>query len=178
MILELSSNNLSGMVQLDMFCKLNNLALLDLSHNSLSVTMSNSTTNFTPGCPKLRFLECSSCNITEVPDFLRAQDCLQLLDLSNNRIQGEVPRWVQDIGRDSSYYLNLSHNSLTEGLELLGWKNLQYIDIHSNVLQGPIPIPPLSTIVLLASDNRYTGEIPLSMCDLTSLQIVICQITH
>ncbi|GAB4825339.1 hypothetical protein Ancab_008211 [Ancistrocladus abbreviatus] len=172
MILELSSNNLSVMVQLDMFCKLNNLALLDLSHNSLSVTMSNSTTNFTPSCPKLRFLECSSCNVTEFPDFLRAQDSLQLLNLSNNRIQSEVPRWVQDIRRDSLYYLNLSHNSLTGGLELLGWKNLQYIDIHSNMLQGPIPIPPLSTIVLLASDNRFTGEIPLSMCSLTSLQIV------
>ncbi|GAB4845980.1 hypothetical protein Ancab_024984 [Ancistrocladus abbreviatus] len=95
MFLALSSNNLSGMVQLDMFCKLNDLVLLDLLHNSLSVTMSNSTTNFTPGCPKLRFLECSSCNITEFPDFLRAQDSLQLFDLSNNRIQVDVA-WLSE----------------------------------------------------------------------------------
>ncbi|GAB4847327.1 hypothetical protein Ancab_026376, partial [Ancistrocladus abbreviatus] len=91
---------------------------------------------------------------------------------AQDSLQGEVPRLVQDIGRDSLYYLNLSHNSLTGGLELLSWKNLQYIDIHSNMLQGPILVPLLCTIVLLASDNRFTGEIPLSMCNLTSLQLV------
>ncbi|GAB4845974.1 hypothetical protein Ancab_024978 [Ancistrocladus abbreviatus] len=150
-ILELSSNNLSGMVQLDMFCRLSNLALLDLSHNSLSVTMSNNTTNFTPSCPKLRFLERSSCNITEFPDFLRTQDSLQLLDLSNTefrplcvrsgskKLQGIIP---SAFGTCSSLMtLDLNGNYL-EGqlpLSLHSCEELEVLDVGNNKLNDTFP---------------------------------------
>ncbi|GMH28653.1 hypothetical protein Nepgr_030496 [Nepenthes gracilis] len=119
------SNNLSGVVKHDMFCKLKNITYLNLSRNGLSLlTKSSSTINSNVGtCPRLQYLECSSCNITEFPDFLRTQEDLIVLDLSNNKIQGHIPKWANDIGKDSLYYLNLSGYFLTGGLDLQ-WKNL------------------------------------------------------
>ncbi|GMH28640.1 hypothetical protein Nepgr_030483 [Nepenthes gracilis] len=170
-VLDLSSNNLSGIIELDMFCKLKNLTHLDLSYNGLSVlTKSSSTISSNVAvCPRLQKLMCSSCNITDFPDFLRAQENLTYLDLSNNKIQGDIPKWAKDIGKDSLSYLNLSSNFLTGRLDLQ-WTNLQYIDLHSNMFEGPAPIPPPFTCVLLASNNNFAGEIPSAICTLDSLQ--------
>ncbi|GMH28636.1 hypothetical protein Nepgr_030479 [Nepenthes gracilis] len=172
-VLVLWSNNLSGVVELDMFCKLKNLTYLILSNSGLSLlTKSSSTISSNVGtCPRLQSLECSSCNITEFPDFLRTQEDLSYLDLSNNKIQGDIPKWAKDIGKDSLFHLNLSGNFLTGGLDLQ-WKNLQYIDLHSNMFEGPAPIPPPTALVLLASNNSFVGEIPSAICTLASLKIL------
>ncbi|GMH28677.1 hypothetical protein Nepgr_030520 [Nepenthes gracilis] len=171
--LNLSSNNLSGVIELDMFCKLKNLTHLNLSHNGLSVLTKSSSTisSNVAACPRLEILRCSSCNITEFPDFLRTLENLIDLDLSNNKIHGDIPKWAKDIGKDSLSYLNLSGNFLTGGLDLQ-WTNLQFIDLHSNMFEGPVPIPPPFTIVLLASNNNFVGEIPTAICTLDSLQIL------
>ncbi|XP_022717784.1 receptor-like protein 12 [Durio zibethinus] len=89
--LDMSSNNLSGLVQLDMFLKLQNLRFLSLSDNSLSLS-SNIWVNFT--LPNLKELYFSSCNISEFPIFLQGSNNLSRLDLSNNRIRGGIPKWM------------------------------------------------------------------------------------
>ena len=95
--LSLSSNNLSIMLEFEMFSQLKNLELLDFSNNNL-VSIDN---NVTYTLPKLSSLNLSSCNISEFPIFFRLATTLQLLDLSKNRICGQVPRWLGDVGRDS-----------------------------------------------------------------------------
>ncbi|CAL5336837.1 unnamed protein product [Camellia sinensis] len=169
--LRVSSNNLSGVVDLDKLLKLKNLMDLSyngLSYNGLSLSINNSVnstlTNFdTTGL--------ASCNLSEFPNFLREQAKLHSLDLSNNKIHGEVPKWLFNVGKDSLQNLDLSHNFLTS-LEHLPWKNLQYIDLHSNLLQGPLPIPPNTTFVFSISNNKLSGKIPPLICGLSSLGVL------
>lgn len=68
--LDLSSNNLSGVVILEKFSKFQALASLGLSSNRLSLVF-NKSANLT--LPKsMGFLNLSSCNITEFPYSLRS----------------------------------------------------------------------------------------------------------
>ncbi|KAL7250599.1 hypothetical protein ACSBR1_012596 [Camellia fascicularis] len=167
--LELSSNNLSGVVDLDKLLKLKNLIYLDLSYNGLSLSINNSVnstlTNFDT-------IGLASCNLSEFPNFLREQASLYSLDLSNNKIHGEVPKWLFNVGKDSLINLDLSRNFLTS-LERLSWKNLQFIDLHSNLFRGPLPVPPNTTYVFSISNNKLTGEIPPLICGLSSLQVLV-----
>ncbi|XXG39746.1 hypothetical protein AAC387_Pa01g0623 [Persea americana] len=139
----LSSNNFSGTVNLLMLQNLKNLSYLNLSNNRLSINASGTATSF----PQLDSLELSSCNLGEFPKFLKNQSKLSYLDLSNNKINGEIPNWIWRVGSGSLIGLNLSHNMLYS-LELptvdLSLSNLIWLDLHSNKLQGSIPIPPHS----------------------------------
>ncbi|KAK8308042.1 hypothetical protein V6Z11_D02G028900 [Gossypium hirsutum] len=80
----IESNSFSSM-KLDMFVQLKNLKDLEL-YNSLSLR---------------------SCNLTEFPEFIKRQDKLVDLDLSNNHIHGVVPNWLW---KSSLSSLNLSFN--------------------------------------------------------------------
>lgn len=164
---DLGMNSLS--LQLNLFCKFKNLINLDLSNSDLSLT---DGVNCSFSWPKLSSLALSSCNISEFPGFLRSQHTLEALDLSNNRIQGKVPSGLKDVGKNSLSLLNISHNNLTGGLELFSWKNLLYIDLRFNSLQGFLPSPPPNTGMFLASNNKFHGEISSSFCNLKMLGIL------
>ncbi|XP_024021943.1 receptor-like protein Cf-9 homolog [Morus notabilis] len=167
--LHLSSNNLSGVIHLEQFSRLKKLKRLSLSFNSLSVDSINSITYVLPNT--LWLLELSSCNITGFPHSLRSLENLEYLDLSNNRIDGSVPQWLWNVGKDSLYYLNISHNLLTH-IGKIPWKSLSYIDLSSNRLQGHLPIPPPSTSLFSISNNQLVGEIPSLFCNLTWIEVL------
>ena len=144
--LSLSSNNCSIMLELEMISKLKNLDYLDLSNNLVSIN-----NNVTYTLPKLQQLNLSSTNISEFPIFLRTTTNLQFLDLSKNRINGQFPRWLGDVGRDSLYFL----------------------DLRDNLLQGPFPnISFLGLAYLFFSNNKLSGEIPSSICNTSSLEVL------
>ncbi|XP_008227117.1 PREDICTED: receptor-like protein 12 [Prunus mume] len=167
--LDLSSNNLSGTVEFENFSELQSLNHLNLSFNHLSLSF-NHLSNET--WPQLLILDLSSCNIREFPYFLRASQNLDMLYLSHNRIQADIPEWLLDLGKNSLSYLDLSHNSLTGTVGQLRWKELQYLDLRNNSLQGELPIPSPSTSYFFISNNQFTGEIPPTICSLSSLQIL------
>ncbi|GLU15255.1 hypothetical protein SLE2022_317610 [Rubroshorea leprosula] len=172
---DLSSNNLSGTITANMLSKLVNLWELDLSNNSL-LSLSNNSTGVNYSFPNLRSLEFSSCNIDKFPSFLRKaerlEERLEVLDISKNKISGQIHKW--EIEGMSLLSLNLSYNSLT-GIDLFAFENLTQVDLSSNLLQGSLPI--LSTtsdfMSLIISGNNLTGEIPYSYCNLTSLIALI-----
>ncbi|PSR84536.1 Receptor-like protein [Actinidia chinensis var. chinensis] len=165
--LRLSSNNLSGVVELKMFSNLKFLHGVDLSNTNLSV---NTESNINSTFPNIMSFLMSSCKIDEFPRFLRTLVNLVELDLSNNKIHGTVPEWVT--GKASLTYLNLSHNFLTSIERLPLGEKLDVLDLHSNLLQGPLPIPPPSTWYFFISQNKLSGEIPSSICNAKSFEIL------
>ncbi|GKV49173.1 hypothetical protein SLEP1_g55935 [Rubroshorea leprosula] len=168
---DLSSNNLSGTITANMLSKLVNLWDLDLSNNSL-LSLSNNNTGVNYSFPNLLSLKFSSCNIHKFPSFLKKAERLEVLDISKNKISGQIHKW--EIEGMSLVSLNLSYNFLT-GIDLFAFENLTQVDLSSNLLQGSLPI--LSTtsdfVNLIISGNNLIGEIPYSYCNLTSLNVLI-----
>ncbi|GLT35569.1 hypothetical protein SLA2020_100110 [Shorea laevis] len=169
---ELSSNNLTGTITPDMLSKLVDLEDLDLSKNSfLSLSNDGAAVNYS--FPNLWNLKLSSCNIHKFPSFLRKAKRLSVLDISNNKIFGQIHKW--EIEGMSLSILKLSYNFLT-GIDLFGFGNLEILDLRSNLLQGSLPIPSTtwdSMQLLFISGNNLTGEIPSSYCNFTSLIVLV-----
>ncbi|GKV33171.1 hypothetical protein SLEP1_g41706 [Rubroshorea leprosula] len=169
----LSSNNLTGTITPHMLSKLVDLEDLDLSNNNLLSLSNNGTVVNNSILPSLRSLTLSSCNMHKFPSFLKKAEKLQELDISKNKISGQIHKW--EIEGMSLSKLDLSYNFLT-GIDLFGFGNLQYVDLRSNLLQGSLPI--LSTTwhsmqQLFISGNNLTGEIPSSYCNFTSLRFLV-----
>lgn len=167
--LDISSNNLSGVVELEKFRNLQSLRALDISHNPRMVSFQNFS-KYT--LPNLRSLSMSSCHITQFPYFLSTSPQLTSLDLSDNQIQGNVPTWLLGVGIDSLSYCNLSHNFLTGTIEQFLWKNIRFLDLRSNLLKGKLLIPSPSTSFFSMSNNQLTGALPSTLCNLTSLTVI------
>ena len=75
---------------------------------------------------------------------------------------------------DSLIGLDLSNNLLTGFQEppkklILPWRRLRILSLGSNMLQGPLPIPPPSTVHYVVSNNKLSGEIFPSLCNLSSV---------
>ncbi|GKV14911.1 hypothetical protein SLEP1_g25713 [Rubroshorea leprosula] len=167
---DLSSNNLTGTITLDMLSKLVDLEDLDLSNNCL-LSLSNNGIAVNYSFPNLWSLKFSSCNVHKFPSFLRKAKRLNALDISKKKISGQIHKW--EIERMSLQTLNLSYNFLT-GIDLFGFGNLRIVDLKSNLLQGSLPF--LSTtwasMLFFISRNNLTGEIPSSYCN-TSLKVLV-----
>ncbi|XVF18626.1 hypothetical protein REPUB_Repub11eG0038700 [Reevesia pubescens] len=175
--LHLSSNNLSGVIESYMLSKLKNLEDLDLSKNSL-LSLSTSGNDVNYSFPQLASVSFSSCSIRQFPNFFRTSK-LEVLDLSHNEISGGISKWEAE-GWEQLAMLNLSYNFLTS-LEQFPGKNLRILDLHSNLLQGPIlstclkpqiPNSPKFFSVFIISKNKLTGNIPSLICNWTSLVIL------
>ncbi|CDY36315.1 BnaA01g31030D [Brassica napus] len=121
------------------------LERLDLSGNHFSATNKSPV----PVSPLLHQLHLSGCGITEFPEFARSQN-MEWLDISNNKIKGQVPGWLWTL--PNLTYLNLSNNTFT------GFGN--------SMKHG------LSMEQLFASNNNFTGNIPSFICDLRGLLIL------
>ncbi|KAL9242558.1 hypothetical protein vseg_016546 [Gypsophila vaccaria] len=190
-ILKLSYNNFSGPLNLNVIQELKNLSSLELSHNSLSIEANDIASNV----PQLSTLGLAACNLRVVPDFLKNQSSLLSLDLSINSISGVIPKWIWSIGNGSLSYLNFSANSFM-GLEkpLPDTPKLNILDIHGNMIQGEVPsLRCLNLIYVDYSNNSFTSignflsfsttyfslsrnnisqEIPITLCNAISLQVL------
>ncbi|KAJ1386386.1 Leucine-rich repeat [Sesbania bispinosa] len=149
--LALSSNNLSGPLDFHKFSKLKSLYYLDLSQNSFLSINFDSNIDYT--LPNLASILLSSSNLSSFPQFLARLQNLQELDLSDNKINGKIPKWFHE---------KLLHS----------WKNMYHIDLSFNKLQGDLPIPPSGTQVFLVSNNNFSGEISSTLCDASSLNVL------
>ncbi|CAD5322688.1 unnamed protein product [Arabidopsis thaliana] len=122
------------------------LRSLDLSGNLVSATNKSSVSSDPPS-QSIQSLYLSGCGITDFPEILRTQHELGFLDVSNNKIKGQVPGWLWTLPNLS--YLNLSNNTF------IGF-------------QRPTKPEP-SMAYLLGSNNNFTGKIPSFICELRSL---------
>ncbi|KAE8680880.1 Detected protein of unknown function [Hibiscus syriacus] len=97
--------NSLGSMKLNMFFEINNLRFLSLYDIGLLTESDNKNLTF----PQLDTLHLSSCNLTEFPEFIKTQDKLVELDLSNNHIHGVVPNWLW---KGSLSWVDLSFNPI------------------------------------------------------------------
>ncbi|WMV56559.1 hypothetical protein MTR67_049944 [Solanum verrucosum] len=163
--LVLSFNNFNGSVDVSFFADLKQLYYLDLSYNCISLTNENKHNVTLPG--SLMSLRLAACEVKEL-EFLRSAKLLWHLDLSNNKIEGRIPDWAWSNWIISLKSLNISHNMLAS-VDSIPLQSANAIDLRSNFLQGSLPIPPISTRFFFISHNNLSGEIPSSICNLTSL---------
>ncbi|KAK9161988.1 hypothetical protein Syun_002890 [Stephania yunnanensis] len=157
----LGSNNFHGAVDLRMFASIKNLSKIDLSDN---IKLLINTSDLAITIPSLSFFGASSCNLSVVPTFLRYQPHLQILDLSNNQIHGKMPDWLWN----NLEYVNLSNNSLVgfeDPFSNHSSSSLTYLYLSSNHFEGSLPNFPKGMDTISLSKNKFTGAIPLTICN-------------
>ncbi|MBA0716319.1 hypothetical protein Golax_015158, partial [Gossypium laxum] len=167
-------NRLGGILEMDAFLELKDLQYLFLSLNNFYL-VSPDNSNATRPQAQLVDIGLRYCHLREFPYFLRNQHRLQLLDLSSNNIEGQIPQWMSKVSVETLLFLDLSNNSLI-GFDdfplVLPWSKLKYLKLDSNILRGSLPVPPLSTVFYSISNNSLNGEIPQLLCNLSSLSIL------
>lgn len=150
-VLDLSSNNLSGTVRSD-FRACSSLESFDISSNEFSGIL-----------PIEIFLEMSSLKrlvlsfndfVGPLPETLSQLVNLEVLDLSSNNFSGSIPTGLCEDPRN----------------------NLKELYLQNNLFRGPIP-PTLSNcselVALDLSVNYLTGTIPSSLGSLSNLRDLI-----
>ncbi|XVF84595.1 hypothetical protein PTKIN_Ptkin17bG0049900 [Pterospermum kingtungense] len=116
--LGLSNNQIHGVVPNWLWKT--TLSWFDLSSNDIyfskqfpsgdaNSSYSNESHNSSFIFPQLEFLRLRSCNLTEFPEFIKTQDKLVTLDLSQNQIHGVVPNWLW---KTTLSRLDLSSNAI------------------------------------------------------------------
>ncbi|KAL1205735.1 Receptor like protein 27 [Cardamine amara subsp. amara] len=167
--LDLSYINISCPIDLSFFSSLKSLLFLDLSGNSVSPTSLRSDSGIPLSMETLLLLR---CNVIEFPNILKPLHNLTFIDISYNRIKGKVPEWLWSLPRLDT--VNLSNNLFNgfEGLaEVLVNTSVRFLDFSMNNFKGSLPYPPLSISLLSAWNNSFTGNIPLAICNRSSITV-------
>ncbi|KAJ0039272.1 hypothetical protein Pint_23927 [Pistacia integerrima] len=155
--IDVSSNNLTGIITEVHFSKLSKLRLLDLSFNSFILNVSS---DWVPPF-QVEFLFLRSCRLgPSFPYWLKSQRAVEYLDFSNASILGPIPNWFWDLS-GSMYHFNLSFNQLQGQLpNPLNVRAYAWIDLSSNIFEGSIPLPSFPLYQLALSNNEFSGPIP------------------
>ncbi|GAY66431.1 hypothetical protein CUMW_248700, partial [Citrus unshiu] len=165
--LDLSLNKLVGVVPSAIF-NVSTLKYLGLQNNSLSGSLSSILDFRLPNLEELHLWELS---------FLSSlSNCksLRLIDLSNNSLDGILPRTSVGNLSHSLEYFDMSYCNVSGGIpeEINNLTNLITIYLAGNKLNGSIPIT-LSKLQKLQGlglqDNKLKGLIPEDICRLAKL---------
>ncbi|QHO26600.1 hypothetical protein HN873_020974 [Arachis hypogaea] len=173
----LSSGNWSYSLHSPLFSKLQkfqNLEVLSLSgFNSLLLdSRTNSSYNRFSNLEALLLLQIDLTNFSKISwKFPK----LQTLQLSENKLEGKIPKWIRD--SHSLEFLELSHNQLLS-IGQFPWYQLEYLDLSFNLLTDDnisflCNATSLQTIKL--SHNKFRGTIPQCVANLSSLSVLDLQ---
>ncbi|XP_052177494.1 receptor-like protein EIX2 [Diospyros lotus] len=195
--LDLYYNDFEGLIP-HQLQNLSNISYLNLGYN---YGLHADNLNWIAHLRALEYLDLSRVNLSREVDWLRevsslpslSQLCLmgcklenmipslehvnftslRSLDLSRNKFNCEIPKWLFNLSNLQS--LHLEYNSLYGFIpyEVGQFKHLQYLYLDGNKLNGPIPesLGNLSSLSLLSlSNNQLNGPIPKSIWVLSDLE--------
>ncbi|CAL4903267.1 unnamed protein product [Urochloa decumbens] len=189
--LYIGNNSLSGVISEDHFSALTNLKEIDLSHTNLQVLVDS---DWEPPF-NLDVAHFSSCHLgPHIPNWLRWQPSISLLEISDTGLSGTIPDWFWSTFSNATH-LDLSYNQITgelpynlEFMSVLEFflqsnhltgsvpyllpRSIELLDISKNSLNGQLPpnfgAPKLQVVILFS--NCITGTIPESICRWPQLQ--------
>ncbi|XP_022754176.1 LRR receptor-like serine/threonine-protein kinase GSO1 [Durio zibethinus] len=200
--LDLSDNKLSGGLPEPLAIGCSSLSVLILSNNILHGQMFSSNFNLT----NLRQLQLDGNLFSgRIPDCLSNCSSLIKLDLSNNQLFGDIPRWMgnlslyeiamaknhlegpipEEICQHNLEVLDLSVNNISGNLPSC-FSQLHFSQIHlsRNKLQGPLINEFLNSTMSFSveisspNNNHFEGEIPVQLCKLSHLSLIDLSNNH
>ncbi|CAL9024160.1 unnamed protein product [Prunus brigantina] len=169
--LALDKNILNGDIPAWLF-ELKELKNLHLGGNKLR--WNNTNVTITPKC-MLSQLSLRSCDVGgPIPIWLSNQTRLDLLDLSENRLEGAFPLWLAKL---QVGILFLSDNKLTGSLPppLFQTRSLQVLELSRNNFSGKLPEDMgenCAVMILMLSENNFSGPVPKSIANIYRLLLL------
>lgn len=173
-VFSVGNNNLNGSIPLT-FGKLPYVEHLDFSSNKFTGMLPSTVMRK----PSLRYFNASQNALEgELPQSFyqgekeRSAMKLAELDVSHNRLTGELPRALVEL--ENIRVINVAHNKLAGELPSEHWstRNLIRLDVKANAFTGRVP-PSLATARKLEyldlSQNRFTSRIDLSVLTIPTL---------
>jgi Leucine-rich repeat (LRR) protein len=156
--LHLSVNYWQGIMTETHFLNLTKLYQFSLSSSSRNPLVFNMTRDWTPPF-SLEILEIFDCQLSTFPAWLRTQKELREINLVNTSISDTIPNWFWNLSSQLEM-LDLSHNKLMGNLpKSLNFSSLESVNLDFNHLEGPLPLWPNVTRFSLRS-NLLSGPIP------------------
>ena len=171
--LHLSSNRLTGTIPSELE-DLTNLQRLQLDYNQLTGTIPSELGDLT--ALGYLFLEGNQLTGT-IPSELKSLTNVVHLHLSHNQLTGTIPSELGELTTNNLFHLDLDYNQLTGTIpsELGELTSLKKLDLDYNQLTGTIPseLGELTNLeqLYLNNNQQLTGELPLSLTNLSSLTI-------
>ncbi|KAH7688454.1 Non-specific serine/threonine protein kinase protein [Dioscorea alata] len=141
--LDFSNNNFKGVFSFSSFANNTELKFLDLSNNC---RLEIETEDLINPLFQLKVIDLANCIVNKAshsfPTLFSTQYMVQYIDLSSNKLEGNVPLWL---------FVNKT--------------NLINLTLRNNSLGGSLIIPSQSTklVRLDVSNNKLTGEVPVSI---------------
>ncbi|KAK3439596.1 hypothetical protein EUGRSUZ_C04078 [Eucalyptus grandis] len=174
LFLDLSHNNFSGKLPIQLLDSNSSLYRLNVAYNNLQgeIVFSDDTINL-----KWLYLQHNNNNffIGKLPRLIANMSSLILLDLSKNQLNGLIPQELFNLPHLE--YLDLSDNNLSGSLALSFIAPvLSHIHLNGNKLNGSIVhmLPNSSNLVTLdLSENEFFGSIPYWLGNLSQLSILL-----
>ncbi|EOA32345.1 hypothetical protein CARUB_v10015612mg [Capsella rubella] len=168
--LDLSFLKTSYPIDLTLFSSFKSLLVLDLSGVWISQA-SLSSDSYIP--TTLEALRLKYCNISDFPNIIKTLRNLEYITVSHNRISGKIPEWLWSLPRLNAVSIDDNFFTGFQGsLEVLVNSSVQILNLDSNSIEGALPHLPLSINYFDAENNRFKGDIPLSICKRSSLVLL------
>ncbi|PHT63607.1 hypothetical protein T459_32542 [Capsicum annuum] len=173
--LDLSVNSFSGSLDMEIF-NISGLRIIDLSFNNLSGSLPPNIDSILPNIERL-FLGGLTNLVGTIPHSISNCSKLTILGLSGNKLSGLIPNSLGYLTH--LQYLDLERNNLTSDsslsflTSLTNCRNLTFLDVYMNPLNGilPVSVGNLSTSLrkFFADSCTIKGRIPNDFGNLSSL---------
>ncbi|KAK1364382.1 receptor-like protein EIX1 [Heracleum sosnowskyi] len=174
--LDLSMNYIRSTISEANLYNLSSLKYMRTSYNPLTFDISS---EWLPPF-QLQELSSTSCNLgPKFPNWIRNQEYIDHLDISNCQISDTIPIWFANLS-SVLQHLNLSSNKI-RGKFLFEFPYMQQMDLSSNCFDGPLPqVPPECSRINL-SQNKFSGtlhslslvkDLPLRFLDVSHNQLI------